>query len=155
MNKSLVLGWLCGLFFWLHPAIVFAGGVGTPQVGQVEMIIPAADVQPARWHFTVVDPGAGWTGAKFDDSTWTEGWSGFGTRETPGAVPPTAWNTSDIWLRRTVILPVASYTNLQFYVHHDEDVEIYVNGVLAAQEKGFVTGYEPLEILPAVLRFFL
>jgi acyl-ACP thioesterase len=30
--------------------------------------------------------------------------------------------------------------------YHDEDVEIYVNGIAAAQEGGFTTSYMPLEI---------
>ena len=35
---------------------------------------------------------------------------------------------------------------------HDEDVEIYVNGILASSESGFTTGYVPLEIRPLVLQ---
>ena len=46
-------------------------------------------------------------------------------------------------------MPGASYSNLQFNVYHDEDVEIYVNGVLAASESGFTTSYVPLEMRPA------
>jgi hypothetical protein len=34
-------------------------------------------------------------------------------------------------------------------VHHDEDVEIYVNGVLAAQAADFTTDYEVLAMTPA------
>ena len=39
----------------------------------------------------------------------------------------------------------------QLNVHHDEDVEIYINGVLAAAEGGFTTTYVPLEIRPPAL----
>jgi hypothetical protein len=46
-------------------------------------------------------------------------------------------------------LPDALGSNLQFYVYHDEDVEIYVNGILAATESGFTTGYVTLEMRPA------
>ena len=45
-------------------------------------------------------------------------------------------------------MPVGSFPNLQFYAYHDEDVEIYIDGVLAATETGFTTGYVPLEIRP-------
>lgn len=34
----------------------------------------------------------------------------------------------------------------QFVVYHDEDVEIYVDGVLASSEPGFFPGYKPLPI---------
>ena len=43
-------------------------------------------------------------------------------------------------------LPQTTYNNLQFLVYHDEDVEIYVNGVLAASESGFNGSYMPIEI---------
>jgi hypothetical protein len=45
-----------------------------------------------------------------------------------------------------VTLPAEPYSNLEFYVYHDEDVDIYVNGEPAALEDGFTTGYVPLEI---------
>ena len=61
----------------------------------------------------------------------------------------TTWSSSDIWLRREVTVPAGNYPNLKFYVDHDEDVEIYANGVLAAKESGFNTSYETLDILPA------
>ena len=35
---------------------------------------------------------------------------------------------------------------MQLSVHHDEDVEIYLNGVLAASATGFTTQYEPLPL---------
>ena len=41
-----------------------------------------------------------------------------------------------------------TFSHLQFDVYHDEDVEIYVNGVLAASEAGFTTGYVALDITP-------
>ena len=63
----------------------------------------------------------------------------------------TTWNTGDIWLRRALTIPEATYSNLQFCVYHDEDVEIYVNGILAAADGGFTTSYVPLEIRPAAL----
>ena len=34
-------------------------------------------------------------------------------------------------------------------VHHDEDVEIYINGVLAAKEEGYLSKYEPVAISAA------
>ncbi len=43
-------------------------------------------------------------------------------------------------------VPEDPHKDLQFVCFHDEDVEIYVNGILAAEEAGFVTSYVPLEI---------
>ena len=61
----------------------------------------------------------------------------------------TPWTTPDIWLRREVNLPNALPSKMAFLVFHDEDVEIYVNGVLAASAKGYVGDYEPLPISQA------
>jgi len=112
-------------------------------------VIPTSRQTPSTWNYTFQQPPDDWASAHFDSSGWKQGPAGFGTEGTPGAVVRTTWNTGDIWLRRQVTVPPGSYSNLQFYVYHDEDVEIYVNGELAASESGFTTGYVPLEISPA------
>jgi hypothetical protein len=99
----------------------------------------------------VQKPAEDWTKPEFDASGWKEGPAGFGTEGTPGAVVRTTWNTDDIWLRREVTLPEASGPNLQFLVYHDEDVEIYADGILAASDAGFTTSYVPLDIRPNAL----
>jgi hypothetical protein len=38
---------------------------------------------------------------------------------------------------------------LQLYVHHDEDAQIYLNGILAAKLSGFTAEYDTVEMLPA------
>jgi hypothetical protein len=112
-------------------------------------VIPAADTEPARWRYSLDKPGDGWTKADFDDSAWESGRSGFGTRGTPGAVIGTTWNTADIWLRREFELPDREYTNLQLWVHHDEDADVYINGVPALHVAGYVSAYDPLPMTPA------
>ena len=61
----------------------------------------------------------------------------------------TKWTTADIWLRREFTMPERRVPDLQFLVYHDEDVEIYVNGVLAASAGGYNNEYEPMEISKA------
>jgi hypothetical protein len=58
----------------------------------------------------------------------------------------TVWNTPDIWLRRTFTLDKPVSGDLQLSVHHDEDVQIYLNGVRAASATGYTTRYEPLPL---------
>lgn len=115
---------------------------------QITDVVPTSQNAPVNWNYTLERPAEGWTGMDFDSSAWKQGPAGFGTEGTPGAVVRTKWNTGDIWLRREVTLPAQSYPNLRFYVYHDEDIEIYVNGQPAASEDGFTTGYVPLEISP-------
>jgi hypothetical protein len=116
---------------------------------QITDVVPTSKNRPANWSYTFQQPAEGWTKPDFDSSGWKEAPAGFGTEGTPGAVVRTTWNTGDIWMRRGVTLPQDSYSNLQFYAYHDEDIEIYVNGEPAASEDGFTTGYVPLEISPA------
>ena len=58
----------------------------------------------------------------------------------------TEWSGSDIWMRREFTLPAGKITNPQLLIHHDEDAEIYINGVLAAKVAEFTTDYEVMEI---------
>jgi hypothetical protein len=104
------------------------------------------------WRYTFQKPGEEWSRPGFNDRQWNRGPGGFGTRGTPGAVVGTTWNTPDIWLRREVTLPVSTHASrLQFLAYHDEDVEIYINGILAGRAAGYRTTYEPVEVLPAAL----
>ncbi|MFO0927114.1 MAG: DUF1793 domain-containing protein [Gemmataceae bacterium] len=120
-----------------------------PTPPKVTVIVPAADRQRATWRYTTGKPATGWTKPGFDDSGWKSGPSGFGTANTPGAIIGTRWNTADIWLRREVELPATLPPNLHLWVHHDEDIEVYINGVLAARASGYVSEYEALPLLPA------
>jgi hypothetical protein len=121
-----------------------------PPPPNVQVIEPGSKLSGVVWRYTTARPAEGWTKAGFDDGGWKQGPGGFGTRGTPGAVVRTTWNTPDIYLRREITVPPdAPLASLQLYLHHDEDADVYVNGVLAARAAGFTTDYEPLEMLPA------
>jgi hypothetical protein len=121
-----------------------------PEPPKIMEVIPTAQKEASVWRYTTNKPAGDWTQAGFDASSWKEGPASFGTEGTPGAVVRTRWDTDDIWLRRDITLPDKQYPGLQFYVDHDEDVEIYVNGLLAATGGGFTTSYVTLPIrLPA------
>jgi hypothetical protein len=101
-----------------------------------------------EWRFTVKTPDADWTKPEFDDSSWRRGQAGFGSPETPGANVATLWITDDIWLRRgfTLSEPIPAGTRLE--IHHDEDAEVYLNGVLAARLSSYITHYDLFDITP-------
>ena len=120
-----------------------------PKPPTITVIVPAADKQPAVWSYTTTRPAAGWTDPQFDDSSWKRGRSGFGTVGTPGAIIGTTWSTDDIWLRRVINLASAEYDEMQGWLHHDEDVEVYINGVLAVQTAGFISAYDAFPLSSA------
>jgi hypothetical protein len=112
------------------------------------VIVPAADTKRAIWDYTITRPTGNWMGRQFDDSSWKRGESGFGTAGTPGAIIGTVWRTDDIWLRREVNLPAGNYDDIEGWLHHDEDVEVYINGVLAVKAAGYITGYDVFPLTP-------
>jgi hypothetical protein len=61
----------------------------------------------------------------------------------------TDWKTPDIWLRRKFSWNGQDLSNARIQIHHDEDAEVYLNGVLAASVTNFVTSYYEVEIAPA------
>ena len=113
-----------------------------PVPPKVTTLVPTAETQPALWRYTTEKPADGWPAAPFNVSAWKEGKSGFGRQGTPGAAIGTPWTGSDIWLRREFDLSVEPDPSLLLRVHHDEDAEIYLNGVLAATLPGFSSSYE-------------
>jgi len=108
----------------------------------VKTVIPTSEESGIEWRYTIDKPAGEWMKPDFDDSAWKKGPGGFGTKGTPGAVVGTEWKTDNIWLRREFDLPEGKFTSLQLRIHHDEDVEVYVNGTLACKLKGFQSEYE-------------
>ncbi|MGE3638564.1 MAG: DUF4965 domain-containing protein [Pirellulales bacterium] len=113
--------------------------------------VPAADTAPAPWQFTTMRPDGDWKAPEFDASSWQLGAAGFGTYDTPGTNVQTVWNTPEIWLRRTFDVTDHADNELRLHVHHDEDAEVYINGVLAQRLRGYTSSYQQVPILPAAL----
>jgi hypothetical protein len=117
-----------------------------PKPPVLATVVPTSQQEGLTWRYTTTKPADGWFKTGFDDSSWRTGPGGFGTRQTPGAVVRTEWNTPGIWLRREFDLPAGNWKNLAFLAHHDEDVRIYINGVLAATATGYTSSYEELSL---------
>ncbi|MCS7089303.1 MAG: glycoside hydrolase family 2 TIM barrel-domain containing protein [Verrucomicrobiota bacterium] len=107
---------------------------------------PPAFIQPVSWRYRFQDPAEGWQRPDYNDADWPEGLAGFGTHGTPGAYVQTPWSGSEIWLRRTFECQDALPREVRLLLHHDEDVAIWINGVLAFEAKGYTTDYV---VLPA------
>lgn len=115
-------------------------------------VLPTAETAAKKWQYTTTDPGKDWMLRDFNTLTWQTALGGFGTEGTPGARIGTVWNTSDIWIRQQFELKhisAANLSKLMLRLHHDEDCQVYINGVLAAQTEGWAADYQNFEISAA------
>lgn len=116
----------------------------------VTTIVSAGDQSSnIQWKYTTTEPAAGWYATDFDATGWKTGNAGF------GGGGRTSWSTSDIWLRRSFKISsfdASRLPDLRLWLFHDEDAEIYINGVLAAKMTGYNTKYEAWPILPEGLQ---
>ena len=105
-----------------------------------DVVIGCSHHEGKTWKYSFDAPADNWAAADFDDSSWKEGEGGFGTVGTPNTSVRTTWDTSDIWIRRAVELTaeqIANPENMVGYGYHDEDCEIYINGVKIADYDGY------------------
>jgi hypothetical protein len=116
-----------------------------PEPKQTVLSPTASQHVGVTWRYTIDKPVEGWADLEFDAGSWKEGKAGFGTAGTPGSIIGTEWKTSDIWLRREF-----EVTNrppeLKLLMCHDEDAEIYINGVLATKAAGFIGDYQEFDV---------
>jgi serine/threonine protein kinase/formylglycine-generating enzyme required for sulfatase activity/WD40 repeat protein len=106
------------------------------RVPDVRTVVPTSKEAGQKWRYTTEKPADGWEKADFDDKPWQEGVGAFGGYGKVG----TNWKTDDIWLRREFALPEGMSEDLLLLVNQDDDAEVYVNGVLAYERKGYSAG---------------
>jgi len=114
---------------------------------RLDIIIADSRKDPQTWRYTTVMPAEDWFRPEFDDSQWESGPAGFGTKGTPGTAVRTEWKSPDIWVRRTFELSDRyPLDQLQLVMHHDENAEVYLNGVLATRTQGYTVDYQMFDI---------
>lgn len=120
-----------------------------PTPPAVTVFVPTSEKDAVTWRYTFDKPEGTWFSPEFSDESWKIGPGGFGTQMTPSSVVRTEWQTQDIWIRRFFNLPESDTSKLSLRVYHDEDAEIYINGVLAAKLQGFNGSYDTVSLRPA------
>ena len=119
----------------------------TDKIPVVTEVVPTARESAREWKYSFEKPGQGWEATSFDDAAWKSGKSGFGSKGTPNATIGTEWTSSDIWLRASIEMPKdIDAKTVELLINHDEDAEVFINGVLAAKASGYNNGYATLAI---------
>lgn len=123
-----------------------------PKPPIIHEVVPTSQATGIEWAYTTELPQLNWYWSNYDDSSWKRGLGGFGTEATPGAVVRTKWDSSDIWIRRTFQLPAdLDYRQLRLYIHHDEDAQVFINGVLVAKLSGYSAAYGAVTLSPEAI----
>lgn len=96
--------------------------------------------------YTEKEPAGNWTAVDYKADGWKTAQAAFGTPDNPNLSTP--WLTDDIWVRRSFALPEGlSDQPLYLQYSHDDNIEVYINGMLVA-----VTGngldYDLLKEIP-------
>ena len=118
-------------------------------------LLPTA-VQSATgyvWRYTTDRPTDDWTKPEFDDRPWKTGPAGFGD-DAPAGRPRTPWHTDDIWLRTEFTATTDDLRDLKLLIHHDEDVEVSINGTPIYSAAGFVSQYQVVPLSADALKAF-
>lgn len=98
-------------------------------------IVPAADEKKFTVSYTEKAPGADWMSPTYNEQGWQQGEAPFTNDKT---LPGTQWNTRDIWVRRTFDLKSIPQEPLFLKVNHDDNAEVYINGVKAYSYDGWL-----------------
>lgn len=106
------------------------------------LLLADEDPELAQWRYTLRQPEVDWFAPEFDDADWPQGTPGFGTSGTPGARVGTEWKSEQIWLRREFEHRWLHMADFGLAIHHDEDVQVYLNGELIYEAEGYVTDYQ-------------
>ena len=109
---------------------------------RIKVVADARDPAPTDWRYTTADPGStDWSGPGFDDAAWTLAPGGFGTGTVTNAHITTEWVPGQIWLRKAFTLSDVAVESVVLSLHHDEEVEVYLNGTMVYQETGWLSDY--------------
>ena len=133
----------------LDPALLQAANREDYRAIPMKIILADGLSGGASWKYTTENPAGDWFAPDFVSSAWKDGTGGFGSSGTPGIILNTKWNSADIWLRRDFFLQPGELSGVKLRIFHDEDVEVYLNGVLAVKLSGFITDYDEFEISDA------
>jgi hypothetical protein len=106
-------------------------------------VVPTAETGENPWRYTFERPLDGWQASSFDAAGWKQGAGGFGIPETPSLIIKTRWDTADIWLRREVEFDRDySAEELRLRMHHDDNVEVFLDGKLLVGRGGWTSAYK-------------
>lgn len=114
--------------------------LGKP-ITQTTTILPLVR-RKGNWKFVTDTPDGQWMSPGFNDASWQQATGAFSDDDHA----PNKWTTHDIYTRRVFNLDKTNFDHLLLNLHHDDNVEGYLNGVLAYKATGWNDAPEQVEI---------
>lgn len=88
-------------------------------------VLPAADEKQYQCQYTETEPASGWMNTDFNDRQWKTTTAPFSDDKMRAK---TLWTSKNIWVRRSFLLNNTNLNQLFLKLHHDDNVEVYLNG---------------------------
>ncbi|WP_031426958.1 glutaminase family protein [Flavimarina sp. Hel_I_48] len=109
-------------------------------------VLPTAENQEYAVKITEKQPKNGWEKVDFDDSGWKMASPPFGDN---GDVA-TQWQSDDLWYRRSFDLDSTHFNSLFLKLHHDDNVEVFLNGAPIYEKEGWNSEFDYFAIPESV-----
>ncbi|MCA9299694.1 MAG: DUF1549 domain-containing protein, partial [Phycisphaerales bacterium] len=120
-------------------------GDAAPSDTSSRVLLPDARQGGVEWKYRTGPAPDGATLQSFDDTDWQTGKGGFGTDGTPGAIVGTVWDTKRLTIRTRFGLDQMP-DGVILSIHHDEEADVFINGVPVASLTGFRQGYGDFQL---------
>jgi CubicO group peptidase (beta-lactamase class C family) len=109
-------------------------------------VLQAGHAASVSWKYTTTQPASSWKDKTFNDASWATGQPGFaqpGASPAPEDVIRTTWagNANKIWLRKTFTISAANIPKAIIWARWDDNIKIYINGVLTAEMADWTPSY--------------
>lgn len=120
-----------------------------------ELVPTALRAKNIEWRYTTHTPADDWNTHAFNDASWDNGISGFGDGGAPNttydnkSTVNTEWRSTNIYLRKKFTVQQGDEElrdNLRLTLYHDDDCEVYINGVLAFSATGYTSNYTTVDV---------
>jgi hypothetical protein len=104
-------------------------GAPTPAL---KTVVPTAKTENYDAAYTITKPAADWFKANFKAVGWKTGKAPFGTKDRNDAMLKSGTEfPKEIWYRREFTLDNINFEKIGLNIFHDDDVTVYINGIVA------------------------
>ena len=111
--------------------------------------MPTSEKTAQTWRYTIEKPGRRLGEAGLRRRGWKRATAGSARRARRGGRPHRVEDAPTSGCAATFELKEVPTGEVMLRIHHDEDAEVYINGVLAATATGYTTDYDEVPLTAA------